>query len=137
MSRPARPLRGFGLIVLVMIALGACFPSKPSVSESSVGVSDPGLLECIEQKLGLLPGEPIAPTQMEALDELSCFQEVASLSGLESATNLTVLNLTENEIVDVSPLASLTNLTWLNLGLNPVTDLSSLAGLRADINLEA
>jgi Leucine Rich repeats (2 copies) len=48
---------------------------------------------------------------------------------LSTLTNLTVLELAENQIRDVSPLRSLTNLTSLNLNNNQITDASSLGSL--------
>ena len=44
------------------------------------------------------------------------------LRGLDSAVNLTTLNLEGNEISDVGPLASLTNLNKVYLRGNPLND---------------
>ena len=49
-------------------------------------------------------------------------------------TNLTSLNLEDNDITDLSPLAGLTNLTWLNLWDNRIWDISALEDLT---NLES
>ena len=53
------------------------------------------------------------------------------MTGLEYATNLTVLSLWANQITDVSALSSLTNLTFLGLGgyTNNISDVSALSGL--------
>ena len=49
-------------------------------------------------------------------------------------TNLTSLNLEDNDITALSPLAGLTNLTWLNLWDNRIWDISALEDLT---NLES
>ncbi|MEG4360589.1 leucine-rich repeat domain-containing protein, partial [Microcoleus sp. C2C6] len=48
------------------------------------------------------------------------------ISFLGSLTNLTTLNLNNNQITDISFLGSLTNLTTLNLNNNQITDISFL-----------
>jgi Leucine-rich repeat (LRR) protein len=53
----------------------------------------------------------------------------ADIEPLQYMTNLTVLNLGNNQISDISPLAGLTNLTLLQLGSNEITDISPLADL--------
>ncbi|MGK7344271.1 MAG: leucine-rich repeat domain-containing protein [Candidatus Nitrospinota bacterium M3_3B_026] len=54
---------------------------------------------------------------------------IADLSGLESFTSLTWLDLRHHLIVDVSPLSGLTNLTTLHLQENQIADVSPLSGL--------
>ncbi len=67
---------------------------------------------------------------MESLTELDAPNEdIASLNGLESATNLTSLNLSNNLITDLTPISGLTNLTYLNLGYNDLTDLGPISEL--------
>jgi len=51
------------------------------------------------------------------------------LSGLQWATNLVRLSLSDNSITDLTPLQNLVSLSDLRLGSNSVTDLSPLAGL--------
>ena len=54
---------------------------------------------------------------------------ITDLTGLEFATNLTLLNLKDNNVSDISPLSGLTNLTSLDLWGNNVSDISPLSGL--------
>ena len=54
---------------------------------------------------------------------------IRDLTGLESATNLRILSLGNNNITDISVLARLTKLTSLQLFANTITDISALANL--------
>ena len=70
---------------------------------------------------------------MEGLTNLTYLDltdnEIVDISPLEGLTNLTALFLTDNEIVDISPLEGLTNLTALFLTDNEIVDISPLEGL--------
>ncbi|MCL1475189.1 protein phosphatase 1 regulatory subunit 42, partial [Argonema antarcticum] len=55
--------------------------------------------------------------------------QITDLSGLSTLTNLTYLNLYSNQITDLSGLSTLTNLTSLILYNNQITDLSGLSTL--------
>ncbi|MFA6110195.1 MAG: leucine-rich repeat domain-containing protein [Candidatus Latescibacterota bacterium] len=54
---------------------------------------------------------------------------IASLAGIDSLTNLTVLDLADNQIRDISPLAGLIHLTYLDLENNRIQNIAPLAGL--------
>jgi len=74
--------------------------------------------------------KPLTRAAIRELTELDPFgTEIEYLLGLDSAVNLTRLNLGWNQISDVSPLASLTNLTWLHLNGNQISDVSPLVSL--------
>ncbi len=55
--------------------------------------------------------------------------KISNLSGLEHATQLTILSLQENNLRDLTPLAQLTQLTALDLSDNNISDLTPLAQL--------
>lgn len=76
------------------------------------------------------PTGDITDTDMATLGTFSatCY-DIFSIQGMEYATNLTCLELDDNEISDISPLSGLTNLTNLYLGFNEISDISSLSGL--------
>ena len=100
------------------------------VSEDVVNILDPGLRAAVENVLGKAPGDPITMPNMAALAQFAAPNaNITDLTGLESATNLTFLNLGGNNISNLSPLAGLTNLTWLTLSSNTISDISPLAGL--------
>jgi hypothetical protein len=65
------------------------------------------------------PEGPLTMGDVKRLAKLDAWElEIGDLSGIEHATNLTVLGLWDNEISDVSPLASLTNLTSIRLSMS-------------------
>ena len=107
-----------------------------------VNIPDDNLRAKIEEALGKAPGTPITTADMERLSELHARNaDISNLTGLESATNLTRLDLgteyieaegrsiNSNSVSDLSPLAGLTNLTWLRLRNNSISDISPLVGL--------
>jgi len=55
--------------------------------------------------------------------------KISSLAGIESLTNLLVLDLNGNSITDLTPLSGLSNLTSLSLSQNNISDLVPLSDL--------
>ena len=101
-----------------------------TVAGAAVDIPDPNLRAAIETALSKAEGKPIAPSEMATLTRLEASEaDIRDLTGLEHATNLTVLKFDNNSISDISALANLTNLIALHLWRNSVSDLSSLAGL--------
>jgi predicted phosphodiesterase len=111
--------------------------------------ADANLKSAVETELGI--SEPNV-TDMLALTSLDANTKwISDLTGLEYASNLTVLNLydnllnsisqvsglsdltelemSENQIMDVSPLASLNGLSILRLQRNGISDISPIAQL--------
>ena len=94
-----------------------------------VNIPDSNLRAVIEKLLDKQPGEPIAPAGMATLffnERGSWSVGISNLTGLEFATNLAHLDLSDNSISDISPLAGLTKLEALWLSGNRISDLSSL-----------
>ena len=92
----------------------------------SVNIPDANLRAAIET----MPGVPITLWDMATLTNFSVgLSNISNLTGLEHATNLTDLLLTDNEIVDISALVGLTNLIQLDLSNNSISDISALADL--------
>ena len=114
-------------------------PSPP------VTIADAALRHCLEEELDKDAGATITEDDMAALEQLFCklhvFSDgsrnadrsphgpVASLAGLEFASNLVELRLQRNIVDDLSPLAELASLSVLRLGHNRVTDIAPLAEL--------
>ena len=99
---------------------------------SAVDIPDPNLLACINSTLGggRAADDPLTELEAAGVTSLDCqSMGIASLTGLEAFTNLTVLMLDFNDITDVSPLAGLTALSDLYLSANQIADISPLAGL--------
>ena len=95
-----------------------------------VDIPDSNLRTAIEKALGKASGVTITTEDMKSLYELEAPNaSITDLTGLEHATNLTLLTLSDNSISDISPLAGLTNLRILGLSGNSISDISPVAGL--------
>ena len=57
--------------------------------------------------------------------------QLTNVSGLSGLSTLVTLNLNSNQLTDISPLSGLTALTTLGLGNNQLIDVSPLSGLAA------
>ena len=103
-----------------------------SVGQSVVvNIPDPNLRAAIVKALGKVPDDPILASEMATLTELAAGAweiRISDLTGLEEATNLTYLHISNTSTLDLSPLANLTTLTTLTLSKS-ISDLSSLADL--------
>ena len=111
-------------------------------AEVEVDIPDPNLRAAIAEEIGLPPNTPILRGHLENLTFLDARNaNISDLTGLETATNLRILNLgskyvegenrplNSNSVSDISPLSGLTYLGWLYLGNNNVLDISPLSGL--------
>ena len=96
---------------------------------AATDIPDPNLRASIERSLGKAAGEPFTLAALTYLFTLTADPTISDLTGLEGATNLTRLHLSNNRISDLSPVAGLINLTDLNLWGNSISDLSPVAGL--------
>ena len=106
------------------------FGKEVSGGETVVSIPDANLRAVIADNLGKERDAPITTAEMATLNDLRAVQKnIRDLTGLEYATNLTLLDISDNKIEDVSSLSGLTNLTELFLGGNSITDLSPLSGL--------
>ena len=102
-----------------------------------VDIPDSNLRTAIEKALRKASGVTITTEDMKSLYELEAPNaSITDLTGLEHATNLTLLTLSDNSISDISPLAGLNNLAELYLSDNSISDISPLAGLNNLIWLE-
>ena len=92
--------------------------------------ADQSLLEAVRKELGKPSGESVNSREMRRLTSLTAFgMDITDLAGLEYATALESLSLSDNRIVDLSPVAGLAQLAHLDLGENAIVDISPLAGL--------
>ena len=96
-----------------------------------VEIHDPNLEQAIREELQLPADVPITQQEMLRLtDRLAAPRsQIADLTGLEYATNLTRLSLWGNSISDLTPLAKLTELRRVDLAGNDVADISPLENL--------
>ena len=105
---------------------------------SEAWMPDPALRAAVRGELGLLPDIPLKKENMRRLDYLYAHDKgILDITGLEFATNLKELHLSQNPITDLRPLSNLTQLVALHFWHVPVRptdlDLRPLANL---INLE-
>ena len=120
-----------------------CLSIPIMATAQTVTIPDPNLRDAIETALGKVPGDPILADEMATLTTLwAANANIRDLTGLEGATNLTMLGLgtayvpyvrgsffNSNSISDLSALAGLTNLKTPDLEDNLISDLSALASL--------
>ncbi|MFC2140671.1 leucine-rich repeat domain-containing protein [Acidobacteriota bacterium] len=110
---------------------------------------DLGIIKQLEKAIGkelkqLNLEEIIGTTRGYAIDEnviglnLYAVKKISVYSFLNSLKNLTVLDLSDNQLSDISFLSDLTNLTHLNLEINQISDISILKTLTnlTHLNLE-
>jgi Leucine-rich repeat (LRR) protein len=110
--------------------------------QEAVAIEDAGLTQAIKKQLGLSTAE-VTCGDMAKLRELSARDaSIASLRGLESATELRRLDCSRNRISDLAPLSELKQLNELLLERNLVADLGPLlrntqvgAGVRINVTL--
>ena len=85
--------------------------------ECKPGFVDAALKEAVEAALGIT--DPNCHEILGLITLTATSKNIANLTGLESAKNLTTLNLSTNQIIDISPLKNLP-LQYLYLGSNLV-----------------
>ena len=119
-----------------LVKLKAAKVSVDITLPRAVTFRDDNLAAAVRETLSLEPEDPIFPEDMKTLTTFSRVgADIVNLTGLETATALTDLTLSDNKIVSVSPLSKLTGLTNLNLSGNSISSISSLAKLTSLTNL--
>ena len=110
------------------------------VAGAEVDIPDSNLRAAIAAALSKATGDTITTSDMASLNHLRTRDpKISDLTGLEYATNLTLLEFRTNSISDISAVAGLTNLRALHLSGNPISDISAVAGLTnlASLTLQA
>ena len=109
------------------------FCSWGSVASAQiVEMPDPNLKQAVRETLALSNEMPLTQPEMLRLKTLDARdRQIADLTGLEHATNLTGITLPDNEISDLTPLARLMRLEYLWFWGNPISDLFPLMNLTA------
>ena len=120
--KPPRFSRFTFYVLLLLIAASA--------TAQLVEIPDTNLRQALRETLELPANLPITQQEMLKLIDLAAPRsQIADLTGLEYATNLTRLSLWGNSISDLTPLAKLTELRRVDLAGNDVADISPLANL--------
>ena len=132
------------LLIILSVCLASYGECDSGAHKKGEGLTIPDiyLRAVIEDSLNKARGEAITAAEMATLTRLEApNSRVRDLTGIEYATELTVLNLgavfingthiNSNEITDLSPLSGLVKLTELYLHRNLIRDLSPLSNLTA------
>lgn len=107
---------------LIVQAFAAGEGADAATSRERVNVPDAALRDAINAALGRGAMDQLNRGEISQLTTLDISNsDIASLEGLQYATNLTTLNASNNNITDTSPIAGLTNLNT-NLAGNPVSN---------------
>ena len=118
------------LVILPLLVIGLIpvqAQGTPTQEDSIVSIPDANLASRIRSALGLSADAPITKTAMLELTTLTVtFLEISNLTGLEYATNLQALYISDNQVSDLSPLKGLTKLESLLLSGNQISDFSHL-----------
>ena len=100
--------------------------------DAVVQIPDPNLRVAIAGALGKSPNASITVEEMKGLERLEARNSgINNLTGLQFATNMRRLVLSENQISDISPIAGLIGLHELFLTIPLVSDISSLKTLKS------
>lgn len=100
--------------------------------------NDSRLEVVVKDLLGLTSNEAITEENILELEELNIdgskdvtpngdIREIADLTGLEHAHNLTYLHFGQTKVTDLTPISGLTKVNYLRMNDTDVTDLSPLA----------
>ena len=101
-----------------------------TVTTTNVEFPDVNLAIKVREALNLPDGAAIPKAEIATLTEFYAPEaSIGDLTGLEFATNLTRLNLRDNNLSDISPVSGLINLTELDLWGNNLSDISPVSGL--------
>src|SRR5437879_12743542 len=122
-------------VAVLFVVLAAWLPGT-AAAQTNITFLDTNL-EAVVRSTIAKPSGPLSSVDLQALLSLSApYQNIENLSGLEWATNLSVLDLTGNSITNINPLQALKRLTDLVLAPNRVSDLSPVIGLSNLISLD-
>ena len=113
-----------------MLAAGKDGGNVDPDAPETVWMPDANLRQAVRDRLGIEDDEALSKTQMTQLTGLRVHDtDIEALTGLEYATNLTMLSRRANSVRDVSPLKDLMALTDLWLSGNSISDVKALSNL--------
>ena len=133
--RDLNPLSGLNLTDLKYDAIPA-LTGRTDPAQS--WMPDAALRAAIRGAIGVLPGVPLTKEKLQEVTSLNVENEgVYDITGLEFATNLTELAISQNPITDLRPLSNLTQLVKLYFEYVPENSIDlDLRPLSTLINLE-
>ena len=103
-----------------------------------VHIPDPNLRVAVRESLNLPPGVPLTRAAIRSFTSFDAANRgIVDLTGLEHATELTLLIIPRNQISDLAPIAALTKLEFLAIADNPISDIIPLSKLENLRRLDA
>ena len=119
-------MRKFTFFVILLV-FGCWFNVA---SAQNVRVPDANLAAALREALDLAPTENITKQALQGLTRLDAqSREISDLSGLEHASQLQRIFLSDNQIEDITPLKDLTQLTVLGIWDNQISNISPLVNM--------
>ncbi|MFZ7942080.1 fibronectin type III domain-containing protein [Neobacillus sp. 19] len=107
------------------------FTTYEAPSGGVVTLKDANLAEAIKDQLGI-ENRGLYESDLDHLTELYAYdQGISSISGLEKAENLEILDLSNDPISDIRPLAGLKHIYYLDLSGTEVKDIETLLTLES------
>jgi hypothetical protein len=123
-------LQVWALCLIAILGLPAAAYADSNTGSTSVKFDDPVLEQAVKTELQITDG---AVTKYDMLKLKSFFPKtdssISSLTGLETAANLTNLYLPKQKIQDLAPLSKLRHLSILALNGNQIENVCPLSGL--------
>ncbi|MDE0423363.1 MAG: sigma-70 family RNA polymerase sigma factor [Candidatus Poribacteria bacterium] len=114
---PIQDLHPLSKLNLIDLKYDAVADPAVQTQPSEAWMPDPALRAVVRGEVGLLPDVPLTKEKMLRLVYLDAGGTgILDITGLEFATNLRELYLSENPITDLRPLANLTKLKVLHIG---------------------
>lgn len=126
-KRKMKPIFMCSPFLLVLI-----FGTTVSAQEVEVvDMPDKNLEQAIREEIDVSDTIALTPSHLKMLTRLKANdQAITNITGLEYATNLEILDLSNNpKLSDIRPIANLTKLRWLAFAGTQVQDLNPLVGL--------
>ncbi|MCA9699530.1 MAG: hypothetical protein KC431_18530 [Myxococcales bacterium] len=128
-----RPTPAIALLPLLsLLACNGPEPEPMDVGALCPEIGDPALLQVLEATQEMDPGTPVSGIEYLFASAAG----IESLVGIECASDLEFVSVTDNAITDLSPLVALPRLTDLLIDGNPIDDLSPLTGHPTLFNLK-
>ncbi|MCY4404640.1 MAG: leucine-rich repeat domain-containing protein [Candidatus Poribacteria bacterium] len=102
----------------------------PTSETNAAIIPDPNLASAIREALTIQPAQEITTFDMVSLSSLTAINRgITDLTGLELASRLEFLDLSDNEIQDITPISALPLLRRLILNGNAIEDLTPISKL--------
>ncbi len=114
---------------IICATLAIIFAPQALLSQTIIHFVDRNLEQAVRDGLQKPVGDLTSEDLLQLTSLYAPNYRITDLSGLEAASNLSILNVTQNEITNANALVALPQLTSLNVSYNYVRNLSPILGL--------